>query len=470
MMVPSTLETMIDSTALDGLKGWASIYIMCFHLFMRRGLDLCGSVMLSFFFLLSGFCLVLGYGKTQWDGCTVVFVKKEGKLLDSRKFYLKRFTRIGPLYYLTNIVCYYAYSMRGINTIITIPSIIYTVTMTNSWSMTYLVDQTIQNILPFNQQAWFITTLIPFYAVFPLILPTLQALSSSKLSSLLGILFYVQCLPIIFNNMAATNNRLLDPLFYWSTGAHPLSRFPVFMMGMVAGVLRLRGTSHPVISPFILNIFHDILPWHTAYQEDTENTSLLDLSLVLIVLYTIKWFFLSFSSQLLFIYALVGGMIVLYWVWTIFRASSLITSWLCYNNQQQRWSIRVNMNMIFLITIFLMKIILHGKVRDYYNWNYVGQFLCVHVMAIIIFGLTADGGRSVVGAFFRLRVSRFLGRISMAVYLLHIPVSLYCEHYLYIHTYYLTHIGTTMAATLVISTIYTLALDEPLQNILRKYI
>ena len=99
-----------------------------------------------------------------------------------------------------------------------------------------------------------------------------QALSTSKLSSLLGILFYVQCLPIIFNNMAATNNRLYDPLFYWSTGAHPLSRFPVFMMGMVAGVLRLRGTSHTTISPFILNIFHDILPWHTAYQEDTENT------------------------------------------------------------------------------------------------------------------------------------------------------------------------------------------------------
>ena len=72
--------------------------------------------------------------------------------------------------------------------------------------------------------------------------------------------------------------------------------------------------------------------------------------------------------------------------------------------------------------------------------------------------------------YFRLRVSRFLGRISMAVYLLHIPVSLYCEHYLYIHAYYLSHIGTTMAATLVISTIYTLALDEPLQNILRKYI
>ena len=109
MMVPASLENMIDSTALDGLKGWASIYIMvggnhnsilhlifclqCFHLFLRRGLDLCGSVMLSFFFLLSGFCLVLGYGKTQWDGCTVAFVEKKGKLLDSRKFYLKRFTR-----------------------------------------------------------------------------------------------------------------------------------------------------------------------------------------------------------------------------------------------------------------------------------------------------------------------------------------------------------------------------------------
>ena len=42
---------------------------------------------------MSGFCLTLGYGRTEWDGCTWLCTNTSGKLLDSRKFFLNRFSR-----------------------------------------------------------------------------------------------------------------------------------------------------------------------------------------------------------------------------------------------------------------------------------------------------------------------------------------------------------------------------------------
>merc|ERR1711892_389296 len=109
----------VDSKALDGLKGFASVYVMIFHLLQKRSIDLCGSVMMPVFFLLSGFCLVLSNGKTTWEGCTVLFAKRNDNFMDSKIFYLKRFSRIGPLYYLVNLFCFLLISMKGLGTIIT---------------------------------------------------------------------------------------------------------------------------------------------------------------------------------------------------------------------------------------------------------------------------------------------------------------------------------------------------------------
>merc|ERR1711892_1174984 len=294
----------VDSKALDGLKGFASMYVMAFHLFQKRSVDLCGSVMMPVFFLLSGFCLVLSSGKTIWDGCTVLFAKREGKLMDSRIFYLKRFARIVPLYYLVNLGCYLTLSMKGLGTIITTPSILLTLTMTNSWTMTSLLDPSTMAPFPFDQQAWFVTTLIPFYAVFPLLLPQLQALSTSKLSSLLVILFHIQCLPF-YIHLPSLGVPTLDNMLYWTASCHPMSRFPVFVMGMVAGVIRLRGVSQPTLSPHFYNFLHDILPWYLASPEDSQDLSpricswiwSFSLSSALIVLHLLNWLWTTFNMD-----------------------------------------------------------------------------------------------------------------------------------------------------------------------------
>ena len=128
------------------------------------------------------------------------------------------------------------FAMKGIGfSIVSVPLVLYTLTMTNSW--TFLNPASIQAYMPYANPAWTMTTLTFFYWTFPLLLPKLQTLSSLRLFSLIIIMFYLQCLPLYIVLSDMVNNA------YWATTAHPLSRFPVFVMGMAAGIIRLRGES-----------------------------------------------------------------------------------------------------------------------------------------------------------------------------------------------------------------------------------
>ena len=51
---------------------------------------------------------------------------------------------------------------------------------------------------------------------------------------------------------------------YWMTTAHPIVRFPVFLMGVLGGlqVLRAHKNGHSFKDPNLSkNLFHSILPW-----------------------------------------------------------------------------------------------------------------------------------------------------------------------------------------------------------------
>ena len=75
----------------------------------------------------------------------------------------------------------------------------------------------VHGAMPFNSQAWFITTLIPFYIAFPYILQHLLQLSSKRLSSLLSVLFYIQALPL-FLQMASWSFPHAGHVYYWVIG------------------------------------------------------------------------------------------------------------------------------------------------------------------------------------------------------------------------------------------------------------
>ena len=152
-------------------------------------------------------------------------------------------------------------------------SVVSTVTMSSSWLFTEMFYNTSipynrAACFPFEQRAWFISTLIPFYIVFPFAVPVLTALSSQRLSSLMSILFYVQFIPAL-PYLISGSPPSSDYVFFSLTG-HPLSRFPVFLIGVIAGILRLRGIHHLTRSPTVLNFIHDIIPGQYTQEQEEE--------------------------------------------------------------------------------------------------------------------------------------------------------------------------------------------------------
>ena len=55
-------------------------------------------------------------------------------------------------------------------------------------------------------------------------------------------------------------------------------------------------------------------------------------------------------------------------------------------------------------------------------WGAFLQYFAVHGFLIIIIGLCMDGGESLTSKFLRTKAMQFLGRISLSLYLLHIPI------------------------------------------------
>ena len=115
-----------DKGALNGLRGLFAFHVMVFHacIFLGGGiypkLNLYANVDMPLFFLLSGFSLVLAYGRTTWDGSSLCCIsdktiksskgidveplEKSPKIFNAWEFYKKRLIRILPLHYLGTIL------------------------------------------------------------------------------------------------------------------------------------------------------------------------------------------------------------------------------------------------------------------------------------------------------------------------------------------------------------------------------
>ena len=96
-------------TALEGFRGLISLYIAIFHFSLHLSsypvqVNLMGSLLMPFFFLMSGFSLAVTYGRRDYEGwCLPWKQPHDGKVFNSGYFYRKRFARIGPVYYLANL-------------------------------------------------------------------------------------------------------------------------------------------------------------------------------------------------------------------------------------------------------------------------------------------------------------------------------------------------------------------------------
>ena len=81
----------INTQALDGLRGLAAVIVLVGH-FVNRGF---AGIVMTLFYLLSGYSLTLAYGRRETED--------ETSWINARKFYLNRYIRTAPSFYISNL-------------------------------------------------------------------------------------------------------------------------------------------------------------------------------------------------------------------------------------------------------------------------------------------------------------------------------------------------------------------------------
>merc|ERR1712066_957747 len=105
------------------------------------------------------------------------------------------------------------------------------------------------------------------------------------------------------------------------------------------------------------------------------------------------------------------------------------------------------------------------------------QATAVFTPLMIIVGLSLDGGESYTAKFLNTSVMQFLGRISMALYLVHVPVMHWLCVFLYGPSFQPKHedkrlppLRTTpiqLIISVILATALTIYLEEPVKKKLR---
>jgi peptidoglycan/LPS O-acetylase OafA/YrhL len=210
--------------AHTGMRGLLAFYIMLFHtLSYSVGWNLHGSALMPVFFLLAGYSLAIVYGKQR---CR----------FDVKHYLRNRFARIAPIYYVAMLIAL-PLVVLGHGWVST--SDIGWVFATNIFAV-----QMWASFPPpsFVGPAWTISTLAFFYLVFPWLLRWHQNQTDRSLNRWITILAVVQA--VVFFGLGFAIEPV-DPWWaFWASHAWPISRLPVFDMGLVAGLLMLRQ-GHP---------------------------------------------------------------------------------------------------------------------------------------------------------------------------------------------------------------------------------
>jgi len=229
-----------ESKALMGLRGLAAFHLMVFHslIYSKWQLNLIGSPQMSLFYVLSGFFLSYTCGKVRyatisccvWNG--IVQENEDPPQINVKDFYLRRAARILPLYYITNLASMPLLSSGYgfFNPDKIVPGLLLMLTNTSSWIV----------VIAFNGASWFVSTIWFFYWVFPLLLPKLQSYSIQHKLSGMKMHFWMQI--ILGISTFAINFSWLDSLAFYPATMSPITRFPVFIMGVLAGLIRLESS------------------------------------------------------------------------------------------------------------------------------------------------------------------------------------------------------------------------------------
>lgn len=163
------------------------------------------------------FLIVSGFGLT-WG----LLQKGVGPVLPLRSFYLRRFERIYPSYWMAHLIFF-------------VLAFVLLALEVRHTSLTFYLSLTGFRLTPASFYAispswWYITLIVQLYLVFPLLWWLLQRLGANR--------FLILCAVVAFGIRAAGLWFLKDSVYLdmWSRGAIFITRLPEFVFGMALAV------------------------------------------------------------------------------------------------------------------------------------------------------------------------------------------------------------------------------------------
>jgi len=231
-------------TAHTGMRGLLALWLVVFHcLLYSLDWNLYGSALMPLFFLLSGYSLAISYGKAGESSQRKNDHSERptpGPKFDLRRFYQNRFARIAPVYYVGLLValplCFFGHGWVS-------PAEMGLVLPSNLLAVQTWVPHPALYGKSIDGPGWTISTLAFFYLLFPWFLKRHRGRTDAALNRSITILAVVQA--VVFFALFICISIAMNPYpeAFWVAHASPLSRFTVFEMGVVAGLLVLRQGS-----------------------------------------------------------------------------------------------------------------------------------------------------------------------------------------------------------------------------------
>jgi len=169
----------------------------------------------SFFFLLSGFVMVIAYHD-----------EKTGMVLDKDRYWVNRFARIYPAYFFS--IALYIIATLPINpSILESVPIVLNMLLLQAWIPPYP--------LTMNSNAWALSVQLFFYAIFPYVLPWLARLSTSRLLKVITAVWAFSLLVHVFliETISGGNLSFAHDVIYYN----PLMHLNSFIVGIGGGLM-----------------------------------------------------------------------------------------------------------------------------------------------------------------------------------------------------------------------------------------
>jgi len=305
----------------------------------------------------------------------------------------RRLARIAPMYVLTNLLCVpLTFTGHGIIPAFPayyVPSLFTTFTFTSTLFSGIFAQWT------FCPPAWTVCTLMIFYIFFPKQLLSYQKQRADIIHRKVVINFWTQ----------ASLACLVYVIFYilgwseagvWFTTVNPLMRIFTFNMGVGAGILRLRDSGlgacssgdQDVTEPYAVGLLRVLPGWHTDIPCGCGDP-----------------------------YDPAGH-----------RENALEMPG---DETASNWLERMSGGVLFMCILMFFAVLL-GSLAGFDSSWYI-QIFTSHTQMLIVIGLSYTGGSAKSGfaSLCSSAVCQFLGKISMALYLIHVPVIQYLCYIMY---------------------------------------